>query len=645
MLRARSTPWKTVPAHAVNAEACLTHGKSVGAAVWRKVLMVMMGGGVLFLPALCRGQGYVISTVAGGGAYITSIGNGQPAQNAYLNSPDSVAVDAAGNLYIADSGNNMIRRVSAATGLMEAFAGTGTRGLSGDGGPAKSAQLWAPRTVILDAAGNVYISDTSNNRVRKVDANGIITTIAGSANTFTNGALGDGGAALSAALNLPRGLALDATGNLYIADSGNLRVRKVDTKGIITTFAGSGRTGTVGNVGDGGDPTLANIVPAGLALDTAGNLFIADYGNNLIRKVAGGTISSIAGTGTGGYSGDGSTATSALTREAQGVAVDSAGNVFIADTGNAVIRRISSGIISTIAGNGGIGSSGDGGPAGAATLDYPTGVTVTGNGLVYIANSTLGAYRDARIRVLTPVTATLPVISPNGVVGVFSTSTSIAPGSWISIYGSNFASGTQVWNGDFPTVLGNVVVTINSLPAYIWYVSPSQINVQAPDDTTVGTVAVTVTTPGGTATGTVTLNPYSPSLSLFNAKYPVAIVVTPGKAGNSGQGYDYIGPPGAFSFPSRPAVPGETVLLFGVGFGPTIPAVRAGAPFSGVAYSETVPNISIGGVPANVAFAGMVQAGLFQFNVVVPPGLTGDLNLQVSVNGSAIQRTIYLTLQ
>ena len=609
--------------------------------------MVWLAAGGMLAATEGRAQGYIISTVAGGGTYITSIGDGQPAVNAFLNSPSAVAVDADGNFYIADTGNHVVRRVNGTTGIIEAFAGSGVGGYSGDGGSAKTAQLRGPRAVALDGKGNVYIADTSNNRVRKVDSKGIITTVAGSNNTFTTG-VGDGGAATSATISVPRGLAVDAAGNLYIADAGNRRVRKVDSNGTISTLAGNGRTGTPGSVGDGSTATEAAVTPAGLAVDATGNLYVADYVNHLIRKVANGIITSIAGTGTAGYSGDGAAATKATMREPQGVAVDSSGNVYVADTGNTVIRKVAagaSGAISTIAGNGGSGGSGDGGPAGAATLDYPVGVAVTGTGVVYVANTTLGAYQNARIRVLTPVDASAPSITTKGVTSLFNTSQLISPGAWISIYGTNLASGTKVWNGDFPTVLGGVVVTVNSKPAYLWYVSPTQINVQAPDDTTTGTVTVAVTSPGGTSTQDVSLNTYAPSLSLLDSKYPVAIVVTPGKPGNSGQGYDYIGPAGAYSFPTRPVVPGETVTLYGTGFGPTIPKVAAGKTFSGVAYAETVPNISIGGVPANVTFAGIVQAGLYQFNVEVPADLSGELVLQATVNGYSAQRSVYLAVR
>jgi uncharacterized protein (TIGR03437 family) len=591
----------------------------------------------------CAGQGFIISTFAGGNPYITSIGNGQPATSAFLNGPSGVAVDSAGNVYISDTYDNTVRKV-ALTGIITAFAGTGSAGFSGDGGSALNAQLHAPGALSVDASGNVYIADTSNNRVRKVNTAGIITTVAGSSNTLSSG-IGDGGSATSAVLSVPRGIVVDSSGNLYIADSGNRRVRKVNVNGTITTFAGNGYMGSIGSVGDNGVPTSATLTPAGLALDSAGNMYIADYADNLIREISNNVITSIAGTGTAGYYGDGSTATKAYLSQPQSVAVDGSGHVLIADTGNQVIREVSGGVINTVAGTGGVGSYGDGGPAGAATLDSPVAIALSGTGLIYICNSSPNGYKDAKIRLLTPASGSAPSIATNGIVPVYSTSTSITPGSWISIYGSNLASGTTVWNGDFPTVLGQVAVTIDSKPAYLWYVSPSQINCQVPDDSNTGTVTVAVITPGGSATQTVSMTQYSPSLSLLSSMYPVAVVYTPGSPGNSGNGYDIIGPSGAFSFPTRPAVAGETVVLYGVGFGPTSPTVPAGQTYSGTAYAVTVPNISIGDIPATVTFAGIVQAGLYQFNVVVPDAGSGDAILFATVNGFSAQSKLYLRLK
>lgn len=238
-----------------------------------------------------------------------------------------------------------------------------------------------------------------------------------------------------------------------------------------------------------------------------------------------------------------------------------------------------------------------------------------------------------------------PTITSGGVVPIDSPVNTISSGSWISIYGSNLAAATATWNGDFPRTLAGTSVTIDNKPAYLWYVSPTQINLQVPDDSATGTITVTVTTPVGSASSTATLAAYAPSFSLFNAKYPAAIVMTPGSPGNSGAGYDIIGPTGVFPFPSRPVKPGEILILFGVGFGPTNPPVPAGQLFLGAAPSVTQPQISIGNMPASVLFAGIVEAGLFQFNVIVPNAPSGDQILTASVAGVSTPSGVYVTLQ
>ena len=229
---------------------------------------------------------------------------------------------------------------------------------------------------------------------------------------------------------------------------------------------------------------------------------------------------------------------------------------------------------------------------------------------------------------------------------MYSTATTIQPGSWVSVFGTGLAGATATWKGDFPVSLAGTSVTINSKPAYLWFVSPTQINLQAPDDPSAGPVNIVVTTAAGTATSTVTLGQYAPSFSMFNGKYPAAIVLTPGSAGNSGNGYDYIGPGGnGLPFTSRPVKAGETILLYGVGFGPTSPTVPAGAAFAGAAPCPVLPTVTIGGVSAKVTFAGIVEAGLFQFNVVVPSAGSGDKALLASIGGMTTPATVLLSLQ
>jgi sugar lactone lactonase YvrE len=332
-----------------------------------------------------------ITTVAGTGTAGFG-GDGGLATEAKLSYPTGVAVDGAGNLYLADKNNHRIRRVDAADETISTVAGTGTGNYHGDGGPATDAWLWEPGGVTLDATGNLYITDRTNRRVRKVDAaTGVISTVAGSGNVTYEG---DGGLGTSAKVNSPRGLALDNLGNLYIADTGNHRIRKLEPSGLITTVAGGG-PGNFG--GDGGAATAAALRnPAAVAVDTAGNLYIADSSNHRIRKVDAGTgvITTVAGNGTAGFGGDGGLATAANLSNPQGVAVDPHGNLYIGDYNNHRVRKVDpSGIITTVAGNGTSAYAGDSGAGPLASLSQPAGLAVDGEGNLYIADSGNGKIR------------------------------------------------------------------------------------------------------------------------------------------------------------------------------------------------------------------------------------------------------------
>lgn len=239
-----------------------------------------------------------------------------------------------------------------------------------------------------------------------------------------------------------------------------------------------------------------------------------------------------------------------------------------------------------------------------------------------------------------PIVA-FPNIAPTGVVPVFSDSPSIQPGSWISIFGTAMANATTVWNGDFPTSLGGVTVSIDSKLAYIWFVSAGQINVQVPDDTKTGCVPVVVNTPNGTLTSSVDLEKISPSFSLLDNKYVAAVILTPNGTGAYGGGsYDLAGPVGRFSYPTRPVKRGENVVLYGVGFGPTLSAVPAGQVFSGAVKTANPVQVSLSpssgnGIQPTVMFAGIVGAGLYQINFSVPQNApTGDLIVQAIVGAT-----------
>ncbi len=332
----------------------------------------------------------IITTVAGNGTPAYSGDNG-PAISASLYYPQGVAVDSSGNIFIADYYNHRIRKVNT-SGTITTVAGNGTAGYSGDNGPAATAGLNTPGGVAVDSAGNLYIADTRNHRIRKVNTSGTITTVAGNG---TPAYSGDNGPATSASLYYPFGVAVDSSGEIYIADEFNHRIRRVNPSGTIITVAGNG---TATYSGDNGPATSASLYyPIGVTVDSSGNIYIADQYNNRIRKVnASGTITTVAGNGAGGYSGDNGPATSARLTYPEGVAVDSTGDLYIADSGNHRIRKVTSGTITTVAGNGTPAYSGDNGPATSASLYFPLGVTVDLSGNIFIAD-----YYNSRVRMVT----------------------------------------------------------------------------------------------------------------------------------------------------------------------------------------------------------------------------------------------------
>jgi hypothetical protein len=337
-----------------------------------------------------------IMTIAGNGTrgYTTVSANGAATSTA-IGISYGIALGSSGNVYIADSDNYCVRKVTIADGTISTIAGTGISGVgSGDGGLATSARFMLPGYVVVTSANTIYIADTSDQRIRLVTSAGLITTAAGNGTNYYSSGFADGGAATSSRLDRPASPVVDSLGNLYFADQEGNRIRKVSTSNIITTIAGptTGTGAVAGSFsGDGGPATSATLKsPAGLAIDSSGNIFFADCGNNRVRKInaSNGYISTIAGTGTDGYSGDGGPATSAKLSTPESVAVDSAGNVYIVDNGNSVIRKvtISTGYISTVVGNGVAGFGGDGGAALSAELKYPTSIAVDSLGNLFISD-------------------------------------------------------------------------------------------------------------------------------------------------------------------------------------------------------------------------------------------------------------------
>ncbi len=328
--------------------------------------------------ASAAAQTYTIKPFAGGGLPQNVAGTG-----ASLSGIGGMAIDRAGNAYLALGDYNVVLRLDAASGVLTALAGTGTAGFGGDNGPATAAMLSNPTAVAVDGAGNLYIADTGNSRIRMVSAAGIITTFAGNG---TAGYSGDNGPAASAEFDGLADLAVAPSGDLYVADFNNQAVRKI-SGGVATTVAGTGVYGFSGDNGAAGSAQLAG--PSGIALDAAGDLYIADTYNNRVRMVSGGIISTVAGNGTAGYSGDKAAATSAMLKLPTGVALDSTGKLlYIADFGNARIRLVSGGNISTVAGNGTAAYAGDRGAATSASLASPQRVAVDAAGNFYIADGT-----------------------------------------------------------------------------------------------------------------------------------------------------------------------------------------------------------------------------------------------------------------
>jgi uncharacterized protein (TIGR03437 family) len=475
-----------------------------------------------------------------------------------LSNPTGVVVDSAGNVYLADTGNQRIRKVS--NGVITIVAGNGMAGFGGDNAPASNAQLNSPAGLALDSAGNLFIADEQNARIRMV-SHGVITTVAGNGTqNGTPGFSGDNGPATSAQLNRPKGVAVDSAGNLYIADFGNHRIRMV-SHGVITTVAGNG---TAGSSGDNGLATSAQLdYPEGVAVDSAGNLYIADSG--VVRKVANGVITTVAGNGIPGFGGDGGPATSAQLAPAA-VAVDSAGNLYVADY--YVIRKVTNGVIATVAGNGTIGFSGDNGPATSAALSIPAGVAVDSAGNVYIADA-----GNNRIRILTPAGS--------------SCTYSVSPASFQA-----------------PASGGNVAVTVQTTASCPWTVSglPAWITVSgAASGPTSATISLLVSPNSGAPL----------SATVLVAGVPVAITQPAAAL-----------PPlppiksvvNAASYITGSVSPGEMVTIFGAAIGPAVPAYAATDPATGKLAT------TIGGLRVlfNGIAAPMIYASATQVSAVVP---------------------------
>jgi trimeric autotransporter adhesin len=417
----------------------------------------------------------ILTTIAGNGNFAYG-GDGGIGTSAHLPGPDGVVIDSSGNVDVCDTYANRVRKIDS-FGIINLIAGTNMPGFGGDGGPASAALLVDCQGIALDGAGNMYVADTHDRRIRKISAAGIISTVAGNG---INGFLGDLGQAIGAELSNPSGVAVDPQGNLYVADTDNNRIRKITPSGMITTIAGSA---SVGYAGDGGLATSAQLnAPTRLALDPSGNIYFTDNGNNVVRRVStAGVIETVAGNGQYGFAGDGGPATAAMLANPIGLTIDAEGGILIADADNLRIRRVGpNGRISTIAGNGTTALAGDGQPPTATGFGSPADVAVDAVGNIYIADQ-----GNRRVRRIQPAPTSI-VLSDTGLT--FNTAVDGVLGQTRFVHIFNGGAGTISWSA-VATVVG---------PGSWLSVSPAQGTSTSTTTSSALTVAVNI---GGLAPG------------------------------------------------------------------------------------------------------------------------------------------------
>ena len=548
----------------------------------------------------------IITTVAGNGSLSYS-GDGGLAANAQLSSPQGLAVDRFGNLFIADFGNNRVRKISS-SGNITTVAGTSVAGFSGDGGPATSAELNGPAAVAVDRAGSLFIADSGNNRVRKVSSSGIITTVAGKGSSpdpfFNPIPVGDGGLATSAELSSPLGVAVDASGNLYIADSRDNAVRKVSTSGVISTFVSGGFSGH-------GAPML----PMSIAVDSSGNLFMTTELVGPMVEVSPGGVTSDTIYGKAAYG--------------LLVAVDGAGDVFFGGGGCSTIGKVTpNGSLTRIAGTCTTGDSwysGDGGPGFGAVFGgdqvrgqmSPLGVAVDVAGNVYVADT-----GNNVIRMLQPTSH--PMLIGAVLDAASETAIPVSPGKIVTIYGAGLGPDQlvlfQVSNGSIGPQLAGTGVSFNGTPGPVIYASATQVAAIVPYEISGSTAQITITRQGqSTPPFTVPVAASAPTLFTLNesgAGQAAAI--------NAGQAAA-INADGTANTAANPVKIGGYISLYATGEGQTSPAGIDGKIASIPLPHPVLPvSVTIDGQPARVTYRGAAPgevAGVMQVNVQIPSGV------------------------
>lgn len=575
-------------------------------------------------------QNHRIRKVDTNGTITTVAGTGQVIGSTALFNPSGVAVDGAGNLYIADTSNSRIRKLTPG-GVSTVLAGTGTQGFTGDGGPGASAQINQPRGIMVDASGNVYFSDMGNFRVRKIDTAGTITTVAGSSSL---GFAGDGGPATSARLNTPLGLALDSAGNLYICDSGNDRIRKVDPNGIITTAVGNGAP--VEGFADGRLATATRLfAPKDVAIDAQGNLYFSDFGFNRVRKVTPnppaisvlGNLTALSFAATAGAA---APPVQRVNVTSSGAALAITSSVAAVNGGSWLTATLSTGTTPaslTVMAN----------PAGLAVGVYDGTVTVTPNGT---QNIPLVVSVTLTVNAASP-SATAPRLANGGMVNAASFAPApapIAPGSLVTIFGTNLSASTaSAASLPLPTTMGGAQVLMNGRPAPLVFVSPGQINAQAPWELRGNTAVNVRVVNGGAASNTI--------VTTFASAGPGIFTIAPSAAGIVTHGSD-----GSLVTPAHPAARGEVLVVYATGLGPTAnqPTSGEASPGGPLATLATNTIATVGGQFGTVHFSGLVPGfvGLFQVNLQVPNNApTGNEVALQLLTGNQFSNTVTIAVQ
>jgi uncharacterized protein (TIGR03437 family) len=564
--------------------------------------------------------GQQISTVAGNGQSGFS-GDGGSATDASLDGLSALAVDVDGNIYIADTSQVRVRKISA-SGVITTVAGNGQLGprprdLNTEGQPATSVSLGLIRGVATDSNGILYIAD--QHALRRVESSGALTTVVGLAPLYANNV-----PASKTAAGAIFALAFDAAGNLFYTDIGV--VRKLDTSGIVTTVAGT--FGAAGSSGDGGPATSATLNnPEAITIDRDGNLYIYERGSQRIRKVAAdGIISTLVGANGPGFSGDNGPAPQAKIMDATGLTTDASGNLYFSDTRNQRIRRITpAGTITTIAGTGSVGFSGDNGPATAAKLYAPAGLAIDSANNLYVGDG-----YNRRIRKITPAGAgKQPQIAAGGVVNAASFKKEVSPGSLTTIFGTDLAGGIAAPDRlPLPTTLGAVSVNIGGIQAPLIYVSPTQINLQVPYEIPIGPAPVVVTANGvNSVAGAVLVTGEAPGILTYGENHAAA------------QNQD-----DSLNDQTHPAKAGSVLVVYLTGASrvTNAPASGAASPSSPLASLVSVPTVTVGGKKANLLFAGLAPGfvGLMQVNLTVPAMTAGNYPLVVTIGATASNAAI-----